>query len=261
MILTRPFLVVGAMLAFLSGTALAEIDGHGPDAWRVTGVAANDVLNMRSGPGTQYAIIGSLGPSERGLEEITCVPFLPPAVFTAMRDAQRRELPPRWCLMRDAALAKAGWVAQRFLTPDDATQVPVPKLGTRGLADGDPVMVSTNLVRALYEAHLKAVRTGGAGPLSGSAAQDYFTSELAAAIHSGQIGADPLLDAQDFDGEITRIAADPEQPMLRGMVTIIADYVNFGQPRQARLYLRADTDRPNAPFRIFGIEHEGWAIP
>jgi len=29
----------------------AEIDGHGPDAWRVTGVAPDDVLNAWMGPG------------------------------------------------------------------------------------------------------------------------------------------------------------------------------------------------------------------
>lgn len=31
-------------------TVRAEIDGHGPDAWRVTGVAPDDVLNARMGP-------------------------------------------------------------------------------------------------------------------------------------------------------------------------------------------------------------------
>ena len=35
-----------AVAATLATGALAEIDGHGPDAWRVTGVAADDVLNM-----------------------------------------------------------------------------------------------------------------------------------------------------------------------------------------------------------------------
>ena len=45
--------------------ASAEIDGHGPDAWRVTGVAADDVLNARVGPGTGYPVIDSFAHDAR----------------------------------------------------------------------------------------------------------------------------------------------------------------------------------------------------
>ena len=55
--------------------------------------------------------------------------------------------------------------------------------------------------------------------------------------------------------------ADPDQPMLRGMVTINVDMVNFGRPQRAVFRLRADPGQPGAPLRIFRVEHEGWEFP
>lgn len=117
----RIFFIRGAAvlaLAFSVPAAQAEIDGHGPDAWRVTGVAANDVLNMRMGPGTKYLVIDSLAPNARGLELITCVPLTIPAIYYKLTEAQRAALPQRWCLIRSKDFSKAGWVAQRFLMED-----------------------------------------------------------------------------------------------------------------------------------------------
>ena len=37
----------------------------GPDWWQVTGVAANDTLNVRAGPGTGNAVIGQLANGDR----------------------------------------------------------------------------------------------------------------------------------------------------------------------------------------------------
>ena len=111
-----PIITLGLNLLPLA--AQAEIDGHGPDAWRVTGVASDDVLNARMGPGTDYPVIETFAHNERGLEEITCVPFYKMAHFSAMTEAEREGLTPRWCLMRSADLAKAGWVAQRYLIAD-----------------------------------------------------------------------------------------------------------------------------------------------
>jgi hypothetical protein len=106
------------VLGLVASPAHAEIDGHGPDAWRVTGVAVNDVLNARMGPGTDYPIIEKFAHNERGMQQITCVPFYTAAHYTRMTQAQIRALPPRWCLMRDKTMGKAGWVAARFLQED-----------------------------------------------------------------------------------------------------------------------------------------------
>ncbi len=102
----------------LTRSALAVLDGHGPDGYQVIGVRANDVLNARMGPGTDYAVISHFNPDERGLQQVTCVPFLPADVFMTMSEAELKAMPSRWCLMRSGDLARAGWVAARFLQED-----------------------------------------------------------------------------------------------------------------------------------------------
>ena len=264
----RVAVIMSAVLVMAASGAQAEIDGHGPDAWRVTGVAQNDALNVRMGPGTQYPVSGSFSATERGLQQVTCVPLHTPAQYNALTAAQAKALPPRWCLMRNAAMTKAGWVAQKFITPDDgvaarrpaATSAPKPP-PTKASNSDAPVVEATAIVRKLYDAQARAERGQGADPLQGKAASDYFTSDIIALLRAGRIGAHPLYGAQDFDGRVTRIAADPKQPMLRGMVTVHVDFTNFGQPQRASFYLRADTAQRGAPMRIFRVEHDGWSYP
>lgn len=251
---------MSAALAIAASGAQAQIDGHGPDAWRVTGVAANDVLNARTGPGTQYPVSENFAPTERGLQQITCVPLHTPARYNALTAAQIKALPPRWCLMRNAAMTKAGWVAQRFITPDNSVAAPRPA-APKATASNAVVVEATAIVRKLYDAQARADRGQGTGPLQGKAASDYFTADIAALLRTGRIGAHPLYGAQDFSGRVTRIAADPEQPVLRGMVTIHVDFTNFGEPQRASYYLRADTTQRGAPLRIFRVEHAGWSYP
>lgn len=247
-------MLIALCLAVVPLAVQAEIDGYGPDAWRVSGVAADDVLNIRMGPGTQYPVIDSFAHNARGLELITCVPFYSMAYAQTMSAAQRDSLPPRWCLMRSADLSKAGWVAQRYLTEDGAT---APDAGSD--AD-DPVMHAQDLVRALYEAD-DLVRMGGPDPFDRAHIGYYFSNDFITALQSGHPGASILHGAQDFEGSISEPEADPDQPMLRGMITINVDMVNFGRPQRAVFRLRADPGQPGAPIRIFRVEHEGWSFP
>jgi len=261
-------LVIG--LALAAPSVRAEIDGHGPDAWRVTGVSANDVLNARMGPGTNYPVIETFAPNERGLQQITCVPFYTPAIYERMSQAQLDALPPRWCLMRNASMSKAGWVAQRYITPDDAVTAP----GGKDILpvqdepepyaahpDIDPVAQAQDLVREIYEREFMAENGGMASAFDPAVAHHYFTDDIVAWLASGNIGAHPLYGAQDFDGAIGEPMPDPDQPMFRGMVTINVDSTNFGRPQRAVFYLRADTTKAGAPLRIFRVEHEGWSYP
>ena len=268
------FAAVAVAMAIATTSARAEIDGHGPDAWRVTGVSANDVLNARMGPGTNYPVIETFAHNERGMQQITCVPFYTPAHYERMTQTQIDALPARWCLMRNAAMSKAGWVAQRFITPDDAfassgtVTHPVTVFSTRSDQEigsssaGDPMIVEAQqIVRDLYDAQARADHGQGPEPLQGHSAARYFFSDIAAMLQSGGFGAHPLYGAQDFDGSVTRIAPDPDQPMLRGMITINVDFTNFGQRQRAVFYLRADTTAQGAPLRIFRVEHDGWSYP
>ncbi|OBX18606.1 hypothetical protein A9995_11665 [Erythrobacter sp. QSSC1-22B] len=247
-------------LCLLPFPAQAEIDGHGPDAWRVHDVAADDALNARMGPGTEYLIIDTFAHDERGLHQVTCVPLLLMASYQTLSQAQIDALPPRWCLMRSADLSKAGWVLQRFLVEDGYEPVDSPTIGPNAVAGEDLIAHAQDLVRALYEA-ADLARMGGPQPLAPANAGNYFSSDVVAGMQTRPLQADPLYGAQDFDGTVGEPEPDRDQPMLRGMITLNVAIVNFGQPHTAVFRLRADPERPGAPIRIFRIEHDGWSFP
>ncbi len=89
--------VVAAGLA-LCGAARAA-DGPLPDLFDVTGVAADDALNVRSEPGARAGIVGTLEPDARGVE------------ITATEDG--------WGRVNKGE--GSGWVAMRFLARQDGT--------------------------------------------------------------------------------------------------------------------------------------------
>ncbi len=56
-------------LFFITVASMASAQVHDyPALYRVTGVAADDVLNVRSGPGVDNQIIGALAPNASGVE-------------------------------------------------------------------------------------------------------------------------------------------------------------------------------------------------
>jgi len=237
-------------------SAHAEIDGHGPDAWRVHGVAANDVLNARMGPGTNFPIIDTFGHDERRLQQVTCVPLLIGGASANLTKAQRDALSPRWCLMRSADLARAGWVRQSYLTDEGSEEAQAPGAsGSEGM-----IAEAVDLVRALYDSAADAAN-GGPHPLDPANAKKFFAADVVKAMQSQPIDADPLFGAQDFDGSHGAPVADADQPMFRGMIKVNVAIVNFGQRHTAVFRLRADPDQPGAPIRIFRIEHDGWSFP
>ncbi|MVA96002.1 hypothetical protein GN330_01860 [Nitratireductor sp. CAU 1489] len=250
--------VIAAALAAGSMPARAEIDGHGPDAWRVTGVAARDMLNARMGPGTAYPVLTRFSPDERGMRQVTCVPYYTPAPRAAMSRAEFSALPPRWCLMRSADLARTGWVNAAYLDPDHGG----PAGGDVGHELGDDLIVAAEeLVRTLYEMRSIENSGGNTGLYRLQGAKRYFHLEVARAFVSGQAGADPIYGAQDFDGRCEEPRRDADRPMFRGMITVHVDCVNFGRPQRATFSLRADPDQAGAPVRIFRIDHDGWSFP
>jgi len=105
-----------AVLAFTT-TTLAEADG--PDAWRVTGVASDDSLNVRVGPGTDYFTIDTLPHDARGIQLGECVPTVTREQFFALTEAQSAALNamPAWCVVIWDGVQR-GWVNRSFLTED-----------------------------------------------------------------------------------------------------------------------------------------------
>ncbi|MBI6630667.1 SH3 domain-containing protein [Pontibaca salina] len=258
----RTLAIAVSALVLAAPAAQADLDGHGPDAWRVTGVAANDMLNVRMGPGTNYKVIERFAPNERGLQQITCVPFYQLRHYSEMSEAEIKALPAPWCLVRAADMTRAGWVSQRFIEPDHGQAAAANAQETRQAAATAPagslINGAENLVRDLYNAFERSASQAD-NPFMRPAAKKYFTTEMIPDL-AGH-GADLLYDAQDFQGSVTRIAPDPQRPMFRGMISINVDFTNFGRPSNATFYLRADTGQPGAPFRIFRIEHENWSFP
>lgn len=248
------FHAAAAMALLLAGSGAAMGDAHGPDAWRVVDVAADDALNARMGPGTSYGVIGQFSHDARGLQQVTCVPLVTAAHYFEMTEAERGALPPRWCLMRSADMtapgAVQGWVAQRYLAEDHVEEIPT------ALAGEDPLVAAERLVQQLYQDHLHALHNQGISPLASTRAEDFFTAPLAAAILRDGLQADPLFDAQDSDITDLQVALDDEEAMFRGMITVNADFRNFGYPRRAVVRLRIEEKGP----RVIRIEHEAWSF-
>ena len=106
----------GAALALLMalvavpGTARAQM---GPDYWKVTGVAADDHLNIRTGPGTANPVI-ALAPNGAVFRNLGC----------------RGEGRGRWCHVETPDGSSSGWAAGRFLQESGAP--------TEGSVSGEP---------------------------------------------------------------------------------------------------------------------------
>jgi len=210
-------LICGAALALTSPVfAQAVLDGHGPDAWQVTGVASNDVLNLRAGPSTDYPRIGRLTYNARGVEMLVCVPTLTMSQFQMLTD-DGYKFPPRWCLVKRGA--EQGWANARFLQEDSAA---APSAGPEATA---PDVVAEFIQRWAIGDFL-------ADPWQ---LEDYTTPQLAAYLRSPP-GADPVFDANDFDITDIRLTWG-EPPLLRGMAQIVAEYRNFGHPERLHFSL------------------------
>lgn len=98
---------------------MARADADGPDYYAVTGVAADDVLNVRAGPSAASAKIGEIPPDGRHLRNLGCQGAPSFAQWQAMAEADRRQAArQRWCKIRYQGIE--GWVAARFVREEGA---------------------------------------------------------------------------------------------------------------------------------------------
>lgn len=106
-------------IAFILAATPVWATADGPDFWQVKGVASNDVLNMRMGPGTEYMILDTLPHNARKLKAIVCVPTLDDGDFFALTEAEQATLngQSRWCYIQ-AEDFKDGWVNMRYMEED-----------------------------------------------------------------------------------------------------------------------------------------------
>ncbi|HLS04776.1 MAG TPA: hypothetical protein VK036_00600 [Wenzhouxiangella sp.] len=254
-------LVAGLMLVCTA--AVADPEGHGPDAWQIVDVEEFDALPARMGPGEDYMVVADFMAGERGLKQVTCVPYVPTALYFEMSEDERDGLPERWCLMRSADFSAGGWIPARFAREDggfsggDDAEDALPMRSSENM-----IPYATRLVERLYGQHLSAARGKAPGPLHDAAARlQFFDTGVIKVLEEKPLQYDPLFGAQDFEGEVVKIEPDADQPMLRGTIFINVDFINFGRKQRATHALRVDTQRRGKPLRIINIQHEDDLFP
>lgn len=95
----------------------ARSEAAGPDFWAVTGVAGNDVLNLRAAPKPSAARTGVIPPDGRQLQNLGCTGVPSFAEWQRMSPKQRRAAQAgRWCKVRYNG--RTGWARGKFLRED-----------------------------------------------------------------------------------------------------------------------------------------------
>ena len=108
-----------AVILAYSVPDFAHAEADGPDYYAVTGVATDDVLNIRAGPSAASAKIGQIPPDGRHLRNLGCRGGPSFAQWQRMDEAQRRRAArQRWCKISYQGIE--GWVAGRFVKEDGA---------------------------------------------------------------------------------------------------------------------------------------------
>ena len=105
-----------AAAALLLGAGSAWATADGPDFYAVTGVADDDVLNIRAEPDPRAEKIGAVPPDGTCVRNLGCKGGLTFREFTelsAERKAKRLKENPRWCKIEYQGVD--GWVAGRYL--------------------------------------------------------------------------------------------------------------------------------------------------
>lgn len=113
---------------------MAEADG--PDFFRVTGVSAGDVLNIRVAPGADTAKIGEIPYDGDGIRNLGCEGGLSFAEWQQASDAERAAAAAlRWCRVGYGGIE--GWAAGRYLAEGSAPAEPGAAAHSFGTAAGD----------------------------------------------------------------------------------------------------------------------------
>ena len=93
---------------------------EGPDFWAVTGVRANDALNMRMAPNADSEAIARIPHNARGLKNYGCPNEVTFEQWKTMSKSQRDQAArSRWCQVEFQG--RKGWVAGRFLREDGSS--------------------------------------------------------------------------------------------------------------------------------------------
>jgi len=101
----------------------AHAEADGPDFYRVSGVAADDVLNIRAEPTPHAAKVGTIPPNADCVRNLGCQGGLTFQEFSTLNlaeQAKRLQQNPRWCQIEYQGVT--GWVAGRYLVEGGCQQ-------------------------------------------------------------------------------------------------------------------------------------------
>jgi uncharacterized protein YraI len=115
----RTAVLVAAGLVVIAAVDPARATADGPDWFRVRGVAATDVLNIRAEKGAHSRKVGEIPPGARCVRNLGCSGGLTLREFTELTPEKQRERErenARWCRIEYAGVQ--GWVAGRYVEED-----------------------------------------------------------------------------------------------------------------------------------------------
>jgi heat shock protein HslJ len=160
----RPAATMGLLLAMAAGVR-AEADG--PDYFRVTGVAENDVLNIHEAPDAEAAKLGEIPWNGDGIRNLGCEGGLSFDEWQKATPEQREAgAKTRWC--RVSYDGVEGWAAGWFLAEGSYPAAETTGTGEAavwrfGAVNGEPTVGET------------AITFGRDGSVSGSTGCNRFT--------------------------------------------------------------------------------------
>jgi len=106
--------LLGCSMVLSASSSFAEADG--PDHWQVTGVAKDDVLNIREQADPHSKKVGQIPPDGTCIKNLGCVGGLSFEEFTTLSDEEKKRIEherPRWCKVEYRGTT--GWVAGRYV--------------------------------------------------------------------------------------------------------------------------------------------------
>lgn len=112
----RASILISVSAALILGTSTARPEADGPDFYSVTGVADDDVLNIRAEPDPHAKKVGEIPPNGTCLRNLGCEGGLTFREFTELSEGQkakRLKENPRWCRIEYRGVT--GWAAGRYL--------------------------------------------------------------------------------------------------------------------------------------------------
>jgi len=200
------------ILFVLTCTLGIIVSASAQDLVQVTGVAPGDVLNVRSGPGTDYRIVGALS-NGSSVDRLRC-------------EGQRRS---RWCeIEMRSDMRERGWVNTRYLQQGAAGQQPSPPPASQG---------GTSTERVRFDRGTSSARLSGS--LAPGASRRYVLRALEGQDFGVRVGArGPGIPYQIFnpDGSFLLEQMRADQP-CRGQLWQSGDHVveviNRGQRTQS----------------------------